>query len=75
MTVGWISLTCRRHAKFIALMPQWDFLNFLAGKGKAYPRFHLRMEVGSREVCCRKTAGCAVCEPRRRPGRWKFTRI
>jgi 2-polyprenyl-6-methoxyphenol hydroxylase-like FAD-dependent oxidoreductase len=23
-------------------MPQWDFLNFLAEKGKAYPSFHLR---------------------------------
>lgn len=32
------------HCKFIALMPQWDFLNFIAEKGKAYPQFHLRME-------------------------------
>ena len=32
------------HAKFIAFMPQWDFLNFLAEKAKAYPHFHLRME-------------------------------
>jgi len=31
------------RAKFIALMPQWDFLNFLAEHGKAYPAFHLRM--------------------------------
>ena len=30
-------------AKYIALMPQWDFLNFLADHGKAYPGFHLRM--------------------------------
>jgi 2-polyprenyl-6-methoxyphenol hydroxylase-like FAD-dependent oxidoreductase len=29
--------------KFIALMPQWDFLNFLAAKGSAYPKFNLRM--------------------------------
>ncbi|MET0640426.1 MAG: FAD-dependent oxidoreductase [Hyphomicrobium sp.] len=29
--------------KFIALMPQWDFLNFLADKGRAYPHFHLMM--------------------------------
>lgn len=29
---------------YIALMPQWDFLNFLAGKGKQYPGFSLRME-------------------------------
>ena len=32
------------HCKFIALMPQWDFLNFIAEQGKSYPRFHLRME-------------------------------
>jgi 2-polyprenyl-6-methoxyphenol hydroxylase-like FAD-dependent oxidoreductase len=25
-------------APFIALMPQWDFLDFLAGEGAAYPR-------------------------------------
>ena len=29
--------------RFIALMPQWDFLNFLAGKAAAYPHFTLRM--------------------------------
>src|SRR5580692_9785864 len=32
------------RCKFIALMPQWDFLNFLAGEAKHYPSFHLRME-------------------------------
>ncbi len=32
------------HCKFIALMPQWDFLNFFAEKAKAYPQFRLRME-------------------------------
>jgi 2-polyprenyl-6-methoxyphenol hydroxylase-like FAD-dependent oxidoreductase len=32
------------RAKFIALMPQWDFLNFLAEHGKSYPSFHLRMQ-------------------------------
>jgi 2-polyprenyl-6-methoxyphenol hydroxylase-like FAD-dependent oxidoreductase len=28
---------------FIALMPQWDFLNFLAEQGQRHPAFHLRM--------------------------------
>src|ERR1700704_5447662 len=28
---------------FIALMPQWDFLDFLAGRARAYPTFTLRM--------------------------------
>jgi 2-polyprenyl-6-methoxyphenol hydroxylase-like FAD-dependent oxidoreductase len=32
------------HCKFIAMMPQWDFLNFLAEHGKRYPGFGLRME-------------------------------
>src|SRR5579862_4131540 len=29
---------------FIALMPQWDFLDFLAEKGRGLPSFRLRME-------------------------------
>jgi 2-polyprenyl-6-methoxyphenol hydroxylase-like FAD-dependent oxidoreductase len=29
---------------YIAFMPQWDFLNFLAAKGKLLPKFHLLME-------------------------------
>ena len=28
---------------YIAMMPQWDFLNFLAAKGKSYPNFKLVM--------------------------------
>ena len=32
------------HAKFIALMPQWDFLNFIAAQARAYPSFKLRMQ-------------------------------
>jgi 2-polyprenyl-6-methoxyphenol hydroxylase-like FAD-dependent oxidoreductase len=31
------------HAKFIALMPQWDFLNFLASEAARFPVFTLRM--------------------------------
>jgi 2-polyprenyl-6-methoxyphenol hydroxylase-like FAD-dependent oxidoreductase len=31
------------HCKFIALMPQWDFLNFVSEQGRRYPGFHLRM--------------------------------
>ena len=29
------------HCKFLAFMPQWDFLDFLAARGKRYPAFHL----------------------------------
>jgi 2-polyprenyl-6-methoxyphenol hydroxylase-like FAD-dependent oxidoreductase len=31
------------HCKFIAMMPQWDFLNFLAERGRRYPGFRLMM--------------------------------
>jgi 2-polyprenyl-6-methoxyphenol hydroxylase-like FAD-dependent oxidoreductase len=31
------------RCKFVALMPQWDFLNFLAEHGKKFPSFHLHM--------------------------------
>lgn len=29
--------------KFLALMPQWEFLDFLSGHAKTYPTFHLMM--------------------------------
>jgi 2-polyprenyl-6-methoxyphenol hydroxylase-like FAD-dependent oxidoreductase len=32
------------RCKFIAFMPQWDFLNFLAERAKRFPTFHLHME-------------------------------
>ncbi len=32
------------RCKFIALMPQWDFLNFLSGRAKRFPGFQLRMQ-------------------------------
>lgn len=32
------------RCKFIALMPQWDFLDFLSEQGRRYPGFHLRMD-------------------------------
>lgn len=31
------------RCKYIAFMPQWDFLNFVAEKARRYPAFHLRM--------------------------------
>ena len=38
------------HCKFIALMPQWDFLNFIAENAKVFPKFHLRMEAEVTEL-------------------------
>ncbi len=37
-------------AKFIAMMPQWDFLNFLADKARAYPNFTLMMRTEATEL-------------------------
>jgi 2-polyprenyl-6-methoxyphenol hydroxylase-like FAD-dependent oxidoreductase len=42
-TIGDLS-HLRTPAPFIALMPQWDFLDFLRDEAKAFPGFHLRME-------------------------------
>jgi len=38
------------HCKYIALMPQWDFLNFLAAQGKRYPTFDLHMRAEATEL-------------------------
>jgi 2-polyprenyl-6-methoxyphenol hydroxylase-like FAD-dependent oxidoreductase len=38
------------RCKFIALMPQWDFLNFLADHGKRYPGFRLLMRTEASDV-------------------------
>jgi 2-polyprenyl-6-methoxyphenol hydroxylase-like FAD-dependent oxidoreductase len=32
------------ESRFVALMPQWDFLDFLAQEARRYPGFELRME-------------------------------
>jgi 2-polyprenyl-6-methoxyphenol hydroxylase-like FAD-dependent oxidoreductase len=32
------------QCKFLALMPQWDFLNFIVEQGKRYPSFQVRMQ-------------------------------
>jgi 2-polyprenyl-6-methoxyphenol hydroxylase-like FAD-dependent oxidoreductase len=36
--------------KFIALMPQWDFLDFLAGRAKLLPNFHLLMRTEATDL-------------------------
>src|SRR3954447_25609876 len=32
------------ESRFVALMPQWEFLDFLTQEGRHYPTFSLRME-------------------------------
>jgi 2-polyprenyl-6-methoxyphenol hydroxylase-like FAD-dependent oxidoreductase len=36
--------------KFIALMPQWDFLDFLAAEAKRFSNFHLLMETEAKDL-------------------------
>ncbi|HEU0096175.1 MAG TPA: FAD-dependent monooxygenase, partial [Rhizomicrobium sp.] len=37
-------------AKYIAMMPQWDFLDFLAGKARQFPNFHLLMQTEAKDL-------------------------
>jgi 2-polyprenyl-6-methoxyphenol hydroxylase-like FAD-dependent oxidoreductase len=38
------------HCRFIALLPQWDFLNFIAEQAKRYRTFHLRMQAEATDL-------------------------
>ncbi|HUA08355.1 MAG TPA: FAD-dependent oxidoreductase [Candidatus Acidoferrales bacterium] len=47
--------------KFLAIMPQWDFLNFLSEKGRAYPGFHLMMNTAATGVIREGARVVGVC--------------
>jgi 2-polyprenyl-6-methoxyphenol hydroxylase-like FAD-dependent oxidoreductase len=38
------------RCKFMALMPQWEFLNFLVEQGKRYPEFQVRMRAEATDL-------------------------
>jgi 2-polyprenyl-6-methoxyphenol hydroxylase-like FAD-dependent oxidoreductase len=38
------------HCKFVAFMPQWDFLNFLVEQGRRYPGFHVEMQAEATDL-------------------------
>ena len=46
--------------KFIALMPQWDFLDFLAGHAKKLPSFRLLMETEATDLITQDRRICGV---------------
>jgi 2-polyprenyl-6-methoxyphenol hydroxylase-like FAD-dependent oxidoreductase len=54
------------HCKFVALMPQWDFLNFLAAHGKFYKTFDLHMNSEAVELIEEngRVAGVRAVDPR-----------
>jgi 2-polyprenyl-6-methoxyphenol hydroxylase-like FAD-dependent oxidoreductase len=53
--------------RFIAFMPQWDFLNFLAGQASRYPNFRLIMQAEVTEISENggKVSGLSVRTPER----------
>jgi 2-polyprenyl-6-methoxyphenol hydroxylase-like FAD-dependent oxidoreductase len=53
------------RCKFIAFMPQWDFLNFLAGHAKQFPTFalHMQHEVSDLIIANDRVAGVRVKTP------------
>lgn len=50
---------------YIAFMPQWDFLNFLAGEGARYPAFRLMMQAEATELI--EEAGTIIALQARTP--------
>jgi 2-polyprenyl-6-methoxyphenol hydroxylase-like FAD-dependent oxidoreductase len=46
--------------KFIALMPQWDFLDFLAGHAKKLPNFRLMMETEATDLLVQDDCICGM---------------
>jgi 2-polyprenyl-6-methoxyphenol hydroxylase-like FAD-dependent oxidoreductase len=48
------------RAKFLAFMPQWDFLSFLAREGKRYPGFNLMMRAEATDLIRRGDAIAGV---------------
>ncbi len=53
------------RAPFIAMMPQWDFLNFLTRKSEAYPNFKLLLNTEATELLARdgRTTGVRARGP------------
>jgi 2-polyprenyl-6-methoxyphenol hydroxylase-like FAD-dependent oxidoreductase len=48
------------RCKFIALMPQWDFLDFLARQARKLPNFHLLMQTEARNLILEDDLVCSV---------------
>ena len=48
------------RCKFIALMPQWDFLDFLAREARKLPNFHLLMETQATDLIAQEGKICGV---------------
>lgn len=49
------------RCKFIALMPQWDFLNFIASHAKQFPSFSLKMKSEATDLIFENEKVVGVC--------------
>src|SRR5947209_199692 len=58
------------HAKFIAFMPQWDFLSFLAKRASAYPPSRLQLQA---EVVALTREGNSIVGRRAKTPKGEFT--
>lgn len=38
------------HCKFVAMMPQWEFLDFISEQAARHPTFHLKMQVEATDL-------------------------
>jgi 2-polyprenyl-6-methoxyphenol hydroxylase-like FAD-dependent oxidoreductase len=48
------------YSRFLAFMPQWDFLSFLATQARRFPRFALRMQTEATDLIETATGVCGV---------------
>jgi 2-polyprenyl-6-methoxyphenol hydroxylase-like FAD-dependent oxidoreductase len=48
------------HCRFVALMPQWDFLDFIKERASRYSTFHLRMQAEVTELLDEKGSVAGV---------------
>ena len=53
------------HCKFLMMMPQWDFLDFLADHARRLPNFHLVMQAEARTLLSGdgRVTGLVACTP------------
>ncbi len=57
-----VPVTC----KFVALMPQWDFLNFLSAKAKKFPSFQLLLQYEATDLMRDERSDYGSCGAERR---------
>ena len=61
------------QAKFVAFMPQWDFLDFLADQARRYPTFRLLMQTEATGLIREGDRMVGVTAHRSRTARWRST--